>query len=266
MPASQMSHLSHPKKCDIPRHSRHLVHPISTAHRLLPTAYRLLPLVRFCQESAEFLSNYWHGWWILSRHRPSKLTGKCRICRYDLTSNVSGVCPECGTPVPKEAADNKSPRACLITGQGFFCFIASPLHCRRNSRHAPGGHRTGGELVQARVAVRGISGKLGRFGLEAFAKSNPPSDSVAKRHQVIGGDPLDLDAPAGGLNRIALAEPLAVDVGQKMVVSLPQEAAVDQSRPRFPGQSRCTPLSACVSSRALASFAERISPDRLGRP
>ncbi|GMU22163.1 MAG: hypothetical protein AMXMBFR13_22510 [Phycisphaerae bacterium] len=26
--------------------------------------------------------------------------GLCGTCRYDLTANVSGVCPECGTPVP----------------------------------------------------------------------------------------------------------------------------------------------------------------------
>lgn len=25
----------------------------------------------------------------------------CRRCGYDLTGNVSGTCPECGTPVPK---------------------------------------------------------------------------------------------------------------------------------------------------------------------
>jgi len=27
--------------------------------------------------------------------------GHCRKCGYDLTGNVSGICPECGTVVPK---------------------------------------------------------------------------------------------------------------------------------------------------------------------
>jgi hypothetical protein len=36
--------------------------------------------------------------------------GLCRRCSYSLlTGNTSGVCPECGTPVPKEPAE-KSPR------------------------------------------------------------------------------------------------------------------------------------------------------------
>lgn len=38
---------------------------------------------------------------ILMRRRPSKLT-ECRMCRYDLKLNISGVCPECGTPIPDE--------------------------------------------------------------------------------------------------------------------------------------------------------------------
>jgi hypothetical protein len=29
--------------------------------------------------------------------------GKCPNCCYDLTGNTSGVCPECGTPVPEKA-------------------------------------------------------------------------------------------------------------------------------------------------------------------
>jgi hypothetical protein len=29
--------------------------------------------------------------------------GHCPTCSYDLTGNVSGICPECGTPVPPTA-------------------------------------------------------------------------------------------------------------------------------------------------------------------
>lgn len=42
-------------------------------------------------------------WW--SDRRTPK--GHCRSCDYDLTGNVSGICPECGTPVP----DARTPRA-----------------------------------------------------------------------------------------------------------------------------------------------------------
>lgn len=31
--------------------------------------------------------------------------GRCCGCGYNLTGNVSGICPECGTPVPKRTAD-----------------------------------------------------------------------------------------------------------------------------------------------------------------
>ena len=34
------------------------------------------------------------NWW---RRR----AGRCLHCGYDLTGNVSGICPECGTPVQK---------------------------------------------------------------------------------------------------------------------------------------------------------------------
>ena len=30
--------------------------------------------------------------------------GRCATCGYDLTGNVSGICPECGTAVPRTAA------------------------------------------------------------------------------------------------------------------------------------------------------------------
>jgi hypothetical protein len=28
--------------------------------------------------------------------------GSCRVCGYNLTGNVSGICPECGSPVEEE--------------------------------------------------------------------------------------------------------------------------------------------------------------------
>jgi hypothetical protein len=37
--------------------------------------------------------------WRLKRPIPP---GHCKTCRYNLTGNVSGVCPECGTPVARE--------------------------------------------------------------------------------------------------------------------------------------------------------------------
>ncbi len=34
--------------------------------------------------------------------------GHCQKCGYDLTGNVSGRCPECGTPVPDTSAEGES--------------------------------------------------------------------------------------------------------------------------------------------------------------
>ena len=50
-------------------------------------------------------------WRVISsarRHRRIK-TSLCSECGYSLTGNTSGVCPECGTPIPKEPA-GQSPR------------------------------------------------------------------------------------------------------------------------------------------------------------
>jgi hypothetical protein len=38
--------------------------------------------------------------WSLDRRRIPP--GHCRKCGYNLTGNVSGICPECGTPVKRE--------------------------------------------------------------------------------------------------------------------------------------------------------------------
>lgn len=45
------------------------------------------------------------GWRELRKIPP----GHCPVCRYDLTGNTSGICPECGTPIAKSgAATNRS--------------------------------------------------------------------------------------------------------------------------------------------------------------
>ncbi len=41
---------------------------------------------------------------LLWLHDRRVLPGHCRRCRYDLTGNTSGVCPECGFAVPKLAS------------------------------------------------------------------------------------------------------------------------------------------------------------------
>ncbi|MCH8243527.1 MAG: hypothetical protein IH897_13095 [Planctomycetes bacterium] len=41
-------------------------------------------------------------WW---RDRRLK-AGFCKVCKYDLTGNVSGTCPECGTAVGRASKTN----------------------------------------------------------------------------------------------------------------------------------------------------------------
>jgi hypothetical protein len=40
--------------------------------------------------------------WSYWRCRVRERRGHCGKCRYDLTGNVSGICPECGTPIPEQ--------------------------------------------------------------------------------------------------------------------------------------------------------------------
>lgn len=40
----------------------------------------------------------WYAW--AKYHARSPATGRCAACDYDLTGNVSGVCPECGKAIP----------------------------------------------------------------------------------------------------------------------------------------------------------------------
>lgn len=40
------------------------------------------------------------AWFLLGAAFNRRRAGQCPYCDYDLTGNVSGTCPECGTPVP----------------------------------------------------------------------------------------------------------------------------------------------------------------------
>ena len=42
-------------------------------------------------------------WLIFCRPRVKRRGGYCSTCSYNLTANTSGVCPECGTPVPPKS-------------------------------------------------------------------------------------------------------------------------------------------------------------------
>ncbi|MCG8403573.1 MAG: hypothetical protein MI923_00100 [Phycisphaerales bacterium] len=39
-------------------------------------------------------------WWIDYRPTAALPSGLCATCGYNLTGNASGICPECGTPIP----------------------------------------------------------------------------------------------------------------------------------------------------------------------
>lgn len=47
------------------------------------------------------------GWMITRKEAQAHQTGRCPKCEYDLTGNVSGVCPECGTVVRRPKQDNR---------------------------------------------------------------------------------------------------------------------------------------------------------------
>ena len=48
----------------------------------------------------------WSAWRFVALRRAQVPTLACLYCGYDLTGNVSGVCPECGTAITKSENSN----------------------------------------------------------------------------------------------------------------------------------------------------------------
>ncbi|GMU21560.1 MAG: hypothetical protein AMXMBFR13_16530 [Phycisphaerae bacterium] len=46
---------------------------------------------------------------VLMIRRPRIREGACCVCRYDLTGNISGICPECGTLVHAQESRRRAP-------------------------------------------------------------------------------------------------------------------------------------------------------------
>lgn len=56
-------------------------------------------LLPFWMPLGTFLAATVFAWWPWKQRRP----GCCKRCGYDLTGNMSGICPECGRSVPSGA-------------------------------------------------------------------------------------------------------------------------------------------------------------------
>jgi len=76
--------------------------------RLGPTFALRIPLLLFALPALWLL--LLRPWYQARRRHRMWRDGVCACCHYNLAHNTSGVCPECGSPIPAEyAADAQSP-------------------------------------------------------------------------------------------------------------------------------------------------------------
>lgn len=61
-----------------------------------------------------FIPSWPLTFWGLRRHRKLRDSAEdsvCAKCNYNLTGNVSGICPECGTPIQEDVKDGSEAKA-----------------------------------------------------------------------------------------------------------------------------------------------------------
>jgi hypothetical protein len=80
-----------PTRDSPPAFSTSISPPLGWERRL--TVSMLIPAIAFL-----LLPAVWAKAFVQQRRR--RRAGLCATCSYDLTANTSGICPECGTPIP----------------------------------------------------------------------------------------------------------------------------------------------------------------------
>ena len=115
----------------------------AAAYLVTSSPYDTQPFLRSAGQFAAFLcivlvavcffaSIYWVMYLLITVERRRSARGLCRSCGYSLTGNVSGVCPECGTPVANQddGVPEREPRPLNYARPGRKRpFVWPPLGC-----------------------------------------------------------------------------------------------------------------------------------------
>jgi hypothetical protein len=67
--------------------------------------YRDIAFAGNCLCYGALLELIWRRWRAIRRKRAVAVFPSCGVCGYNLTANVSGTCPECGTAIPCKEGD-----------------------------------------------------------------------------------------------------------------------------------------------------------------
>jgi hypothetical protein len=123
---SKMSHLSHPKKCDISRHSRHLGHPVLRATQ--KCLFRVVPFLRSCPVSAfpkvTFERPTRPARYSLGHFDPVNVPRKARLHSFSLATPAASARNAARRSRKNPPTKAPGPRDSQV--RGFF--VSSPVH------------------------------------------------------------------------------------------------------------------------------------------